>query len=719
MTIIAGAYRNEIEAVSNRVKWGNAANLTELRGLDKTKVGYCRTEGYTSAGDGGGAFYYLDAADTTTADDDFLCIVASDGGRWKLNHNGTILPKWAGAVGDGTTDDISALQKVVDSFVTNAVWLEGSLKNGSSRVIDLQGANFAISEPLKFGPMIEGNGAGILVGLRIKSGKFTALPGEWAAINEYVPSAMMLLVDHKNSDIDEFLINDIEFQDVIFDCDFNAGTAFLENTYSVKFVGCKIYNLAENTVGIDTSIGNPELNPRGYQTKNGALTIEDLVIDGVDPVSTTPTGDLATMGTIGVRQRTADFRHNNIIISGVTQSKVYAGAVNGQINNCHPWSREVYIDENCFHLMFVNCYWDYTDVKLHSFDHFFIGCHALAGVSSNYILYAQEANQKAKGLIIANNSFNGGQPGIVLNDNGYSWAADPEYTITGCSNRDGSAFNNNQGSTGQWVVGTRAARYLGGGVRDRLQVHSNDAKASATVVRWGDSGLGGVVSVGGTRAWTNAEPGTYVPILTGDVLGKYRFIGDDGAMFGIGAEIRAEAVIDWGTSPQSKMIFSTSGSDGRLDRWQILAGGDLVPGADNVYQAGRANLRAKEVYAAAGAINTSDAREKTFIEMEAAETAAATEIKASLRKFKFNAAMAEKGADGARLHFGASAQQVGEILTAHGLDPEKYAFFCYDEWDAEQAVYDEEGRLMRPAIEAGNRYGLRYEELLCFLMIAL
>jgi hypothetical protein len=135
------------------------------------------------------------------------------------------------------------------------------------------------------------------------------------------------------------------------------------------------------------------------------------------------------------------------------------------------------------------------------------------------------------------------------------------------------------------------------------------------------------------------------------------------------------------------------------------------PSSDNAYSIGTGGYRFSTVYAGTGTINTSDAREKTFLTIEGAEKAAALEIKANLRKFKFNDAIAEKG-DDARIHFGASAQQVGEILTSHGLDPDAYAFYCYDEWEE---TTDADGTVN----PAGNRYGLRYEELLAFIISAM
>ena len=139
----------------------------------------------------------------------------------------------------------------------------------------------------------------------------------------------------------------------------------------------------------------------------------------------------------------------------------------------------------------------------------------------------------------------------------------------------------------------------------------------------------------------------------------------------------------------------------------------VVPITNNEISCGAPYYRWSEIFAGTGVINTSDAREKTFLTIDEAEKAAALEIKANLRKFKFNNAIEAKGEENARIHFGASAQQVGEILSKHGLSPEQYAFYCYDEWDAE---FDKNGNEITAA---GNCYGIRYEELLCFIMAAI
>lgn len=155
------------------------------------------------------------------------------------------------------------------------------------------------------------------------------------------------------------------------------------------------------------------------------------------------------------------------------------------------------------------------------------------------------------------------------------------------------------------------------------------------------------------------------------------------------------------------------------------------PVIDNDTYCGEAATRWKEIFAANGAINTSDEREKTFLDIVEAEKTAATQIKSIIKKFQWNKSIAEKGVDGARYHFGVGAQTVKQILIDNGLNPDKYGFLCYDEWDdAYQDVYNaveqEDGSIIytktgdRVLIrESGSRYGIRYDELLCFIISAL
>lgn len=147
--------------------------------------------------------------------------------------------------------------------------------------------------------------------------------------------------------------------------------------------------------------------------------------------------------------------------------------------------------------------------------------------------------------------------------------------------------------------------------------------------------------------------------------------------------------------------------------------GTVAPDADNQYALGTAGLRWSTIYAGTGAINTSDERLKQqFRSPSEREKDAAREIKESICLYKFNDAVDLKG-DGARWHVGVRAQQVIAILEAHDLNPFDYAFVCYDEWEDQDAIYDEDGNQQQLAQDAGSRYAIRYDELSMFILSAL
>lgn len=154
-------------------------------------------------------------------------------------------------------------------------------------------------------------------------------------------------------------------------------------------------------------------------------------------------------------------------------------------------------------------------------------------------------------------------------------------------------------------------------------------------------------------------------------------------------------------------------------RLTIDSTGNTRPGADNTNSLGVSGGRWSVVYAATGTINTSDEREKQDIcDLDAAEKRVAQALKGLVKKFRFKDAVSTKGQD-ARVHVGLIAQEVIEAFEAEGLDAQRYGMLCYDEWDEEEAVIDEDGNVLREAVAAGERYGIRYEELLAFIIAAL
>ena len=144
-----------------------------------------------------------------------------------------------------------------------------------------------------------------------------------------------------------------------------------------------------------------------------------------------------------------------------------------------------------------------------------------------------------------------------------------------------------------------------------------------------------------------------------------------------------------------------------------------VPQSNGTASLGLSALRWSEVFAATGTINTSDANAKQDItELDAAEKRVAVRIKGQIKKFKFKDSVVKKG-DTARIHVGVIAQEVGDAFRAEGLDPNRYGIFCYDIWEATPAKLDTNGNVLVAAVPAGSSYGIRYEELLAFVIAAM
>lgn len=150
-----------------------------------------------------------------------------------------------------------------------------------------------------------------------------------------------------------------------------------------------------------------------------------------------------------------------------------------------------------------------------------------------------------------------------------------------------------------------------------------------------------------------------------------------------------------------------------------VRGTGINPSTDNNKTLGAPSYKWSTIYAGTGTINTSDDREKVYFDITDVEKQVALELKENMRKFKFNDSISEKGEEKARIHFGASAQTVKSIFEKYGLVAEDYAILCYDEWEEQEEIKDNNGVILQEYRPAGNRYGLRYEELLSFIIGAL
>lgn len=205
--------------------------------------------------------------------------------------------------------------------------------------------------------------------------------------------------------------------------------------------------------------------------------------------------------------------------------------------------------------------------------------------------------------------------------------------------------------------------------------------------------------------------------------------GHNGAGFEAArAAVAMVATAGWSTTETpTRIIFSTTatGSRTRTDRWSIEANGTLAPSEDNTVDIGSGSARVRQVYAATGTINTSDARLKTDVRPFSAEELAASKLLLQeIGFYKWLDMVSSKGA-GARWHCGLTVQRCIEIMQSQGLDAWEYGIVCYDSWDASTEVCTSETTNASASageastikeVAAGEVFGLRYDELNLFLL---
>lgn len=140
---------------------------------------------------------------------------------------------------------------------------------------------------------------------------------------------------------------------------------------------------------------------------------------------------------------------------------------------------------------------------------------------------------------------------------------------------------------------------------------------------------------------------------------------------------------------------------------------------DNAIDIGSSTARFDDVYATNGTIQTSDRNEKQDIQaLTDAEQRVATACKGLIRRFRWIDSVEEKGED-ARYHFGAIAQDVEAAFAAEGLDAGDYALFIKTTWwEHEKVQYPSADVAPEGAVEK-TRMGIRYNQLLAFIISAL
>ncbi|HEV2502319.1 MAG TPA: hypothetical protein VGV39_04555 [Mesorhizobium sp.] len=146
----------------------------------------------------------------------------------------------------------------------------------------------------------------------------------------------------------------------------------------------------------------------------------------------------------------------------------------------------------------------------------------------------------------------------------------------------------------------------------------------------------------------------------------------------------------------------------------FLGAQEFAPATDTGLNLGTSARRFFTVYAAQGTINTSDGREKLLRAFTAQEISAAKALSAEITMYNWRRDLSEAGTP-APLYCGLTVQRVIQVFADHGLDPKAYGFIRHDTWGAEPALFNKEGEEVRPAIPAGDRYGLMYDSIAMFI----
>lgn len=184
----------------------------------------------------------------------------------------------------------------------------------------------------------------------------------------------------------------------------------------------------------------------------------------------------------------------------------------------------------------------------------------------------------------------------------------------------------------------------------------------------------------------------------------------------------AGLTISFGTSG---MLFRPNGTTTTTGQLQLTTAGAVLPATNNTQDIGSTALRWTSVFLVNAPNVSSDSRLKTEPrQLRDAEFKAASAIARLppvwrwIHRVEGDEQNEPEGRE-ARKHFGPTVQAAIAVMEANGLDPFAYSFICYDQWEAEEATYDEDGNELIASRESGDRYSFRKEELLCFLVAAM
>lgn len=627
-------------------------SVAALRLLDKTKYSRAMTYGYYAAGDGGHGNYWYDSSDTTSADNGGSIIVAADGARWKLIFGGSVSVLQFGA----KPNDITAGATNTSSFQT-AMNAYGS--------VYVPGGYYTIS--------------GVLLW---RSGLFMFgdNPSGATADSQTLPGAARLLFTGA------------------------GGTCFSQVNLSTGVVHGGITNISWET------------------------STRDYLLDW--------------RGTLGFTF--SGIRAENSAVNGGGFRSIQVGTDPTWLNHCYDLEIRIPDASNKY-----NWDVDWSDSDLAEF--------ALTGGlgaidrgpgNMNYLGgIADRSNSAGAGLWLTGSPTSNKQTlvsNVKFDDNvGYGLVLDAHLNITGTFTPTitGCVFRNPDVTTAYDILIINVANGSQPVMKGGCIVGNSFSLETRTPFNVDDSTWKGITF------GPNRYPDSAATPFTLDTRAQSTFFGSNGVsvpkgpliirsdatirgqanVCGFGTFTTGDAGFIWGTGPAGVPFLGASRTEAGVatnlnfvtdnaSRLILLANGTAFnPAVDNATSFGSSGTRISVVYAATGTINTSDAREKTEVAaLNADEINAAKQLSKEFGTYKWLTSVQDKGAN-ARSHVGMTVQRAIEIMENNNLNPMAYGFICYDEWDAVEADIDEDGNILTPAIEAGNRYGFRYDQLNMFV----
>jgi hypothetical protein len=200
----------------------------------------------------------------------------------------------------------------------------------------------------------------------------------------------------------------------------------------------------------------------------------------------------------------------------------------------------------------------------------------------------------------------------------------------------------------------------------------------------------------------------------------------DGKVITWGEQTAERGVLGWADGYGVTSCYIASGTAGLRFQTEFGSSPRVIPCRstgdknDNAIDLGMSNARFDDIYATnTSIISSSDSTLKQDIEeLTDAEERVAVACKGLLRKFRWRDAVEEKG-DDARIHFGIMAQDLRDAFTAEGLDAGRYGMFISNTWwEHEGEHYPTSESAPEGATEV-TRLGVRYTELLAFIISAI